>query len=231
VSLEKLWHGGRCRITAPEGYVVEERLVADLALQARPFVWLRPGLHQTAEDLWRRCESPPGGVVVIDTAASGASTLGEADLVLIAPAAPEHALAAAPPFRGNAFVVGLEVAAAAAGGLGSDVPAAVVADLVSLTEGRAGVIDALLRVAGAGGLANLAAVLAGATSMDVLAAACTSALLVRTSPTRLSALILAARLGYAHPKLPALAPALDDVGAQSSAEDASVLRSRRNRCP
>lgn len=215
VSLEKLWHGGRCRITAPEGYVVEERLVVDLALQARRFVWLRPGLHQTAEDLWRRCESPPGGsVIVIDTAASGASTLGEADLVLIAPAAPEHALAAAPPFRGSAFAVGLEVAATAAGGLGSDVPPAVVADLVSLTEGRAGVIDALLRVAGGRGLANLAEVLAGATSMDVLAAACTSALLVRTSPTRLSALILAARLGYAHPKLPALAPAMDDVGAQ-----------------
>jgi DNA-binding SARP family transcriptional activator len=215
VSLEELWHRGRSRITAPEGYLVEERLVVDLARQARPFVWLRPGLHQTADDLWRRCEGAFGApVLVIDAAASGASTLGEADLVLLATAAPEHELLAAPRVRRHGLAVGVEVAATAAGGLGPDVPAAVVADLVSLTEGRAGVIDALLRVAGAGGLGNLSAVLAGATSIDVLAAACTCALLVGTSPTRLSALILAARLGYAHPTLPAIASALDGVGAQ-----------------
>jgi DNA-binding SARP family transcriptional activator len=215
VSLDELWHGGRCRITASEGYLVEERLVVDLARQARPFVWLRPGLHQTAKDLRRRCGGAFGApVLVIDAAASGASTLGEADLVLLASAAAEQELLAAPRVRRDALAVGVEVAATAAGGLGPDVPPAVVADLVSLTEGRAGVIDALLRVAGAGGLGNLSAVLAGATSIDVLAAACTCALLVGTSPTRLSALILAARLGYAHPRLPALAPALDDVRAE-----------------
>jgi DNA-binding SARP family transcriptional activator len=215
VNLEELWHRGRCRISAPDGFLVEERLVVDLGRQAGPFVWLRPGHHQTAEDLRRRCESAPSArVLIIDVAASGASIPGEVDLVLLAPAAPEYEPLTALPVRDAALAVGVDIATTAACGLGSDVPAAVVAHLVSLTEGRAGVIDALLRVVGAGRLINFAAVLAGASSIDVLAASCTSALLVGTSPTCLSALILAARLGYAHPSLPALAPALDDVRAQ-----------------
>ncbi|MEV6811583.1 bacterial transcriptional activator domain-containing protein [Micromonospora sp. NPDC051296] len=206
-------------IRTSEGYLIESRLAADLESRGQRVIWLRPGEHDLRPASLARmlasidhpASSAPldKSIVVIQLAVG---TMPE--LVSGLPAGREIVLASI--LDGTGPDKGLlrlptdrRAVGAAAEQLGSSLPPQVLDRLVDVTGGRAALIDSVLRVSR--GPSARTAMLAIEQAHDVhsLIAATTAGLLENAGPARLDALVLAARLGYAHDRLSALRPALD----------------------
>ncbi|MFC7106422.1 BTAD domain-containing putative transcriptional regulator [Nonomuraea rubra] len=147
--------------------------------------------------------SEPAGTVVIQRPCADAAGLGgpspslAASEVVLSPCAGDRGLG-----------VGAETAAAAAGHLDCPLDGDVIERLVAVTGGRPGVIDSVLRAACLRGGGGLGECVMRASGLAELVASVTVSLLRDADPSRLQALALAARLGYAHEDLSALRPAL-----------------------
>ncbi|GII03980.1 AfsR/SARP family transcriptional regulator [Planobispora takensis] len=276
VVLEGPACGARHDIVAPEGYLVEARLAADLLDRDPRLRWIRPEPHEIepagltrlvaasppspggsapdpapagdAPDAAETGEAPDGAWSggVPDTArAGGAAGAAWADAVrggavrgdavrdaprtgtaVIQPAVGWALDRSARPVVGEELVlvsrlggsgtgaadlaVGIPAAMEAAGQLGCSVPGESVARLVEVTGGRAAVVDSVLRaLRGRDGDALETCVWRAADLDGLIAGICTR-LLHGADAVRLHAVVLAARLGYAHGGLPALRPALRD---------------------
>ncbi|MFI7698541.1 BTAD domain-containing putative transcriptional regulator [Nonomuraea sp. NPDC049480] len=204
-ACQGLLEGSRHRLLAPEGYLLDGRLAADLQRSGRELGWVRPEPH----------ELQPPGLLELVAAGSPAAT------VVIQPAAgldldgPAPTLAAtevvlSPGSGDGGLGVDAATALAAAGHLDCPLGGESVARLVAVTGGRAAVVDSVLRAACLDGGDRLGERIARSACLADLVATVTLWALRDADRARLEALALAARLGYAHDRLPALRPALRD---------------------
>ncbi|MGW3345776.1 AfsR/SARP family transcriptional regulator [Nonomuraea rubra] len=203
--LDGLGDSARLHLLVPDGYLVEGRLAADLLRAGRGLGWLRPEPYELGPADLRRlaAASEPAGTVVIQRPCADAAGLGgpspslAASEVVLSPCAGDRGLG-----------VGAETAAAAAGHLDCPLDGDVIVRLVAVTGGRPAVIDSVLRAACLRGGGGLDECVRRASGLAELVASVTVSLLRDADPSRLQALALAARLGYAHEDLSALRPAL-----------------------
>ncbi|GIH97137.1 BTAD domain-containing putative transcriptional regulator [Planobispora siamensis] len=257
VALEGPACGARHDIVAPEGYLVEARLAADLLGRDPRLRWIRPEPHEIEPAGLTRlvAASPPspGGPVPDPAPAGDAPDAAEAGAALgaartggvpgseradavrdaprtgtavIQPAVGWALDRSARPVVGEELVllsrlggagtgaadlaVGVTAAMEAAGQLGCPLPGESVARLVEVTGGRAAVVDSVLRALRDRDGGALETCLWRAADLNGLIAGICTRLLHGADAVRLHAVVLAARLGYAHGGLPALRPALRD---------------------
>ncbi|WP_367318774.1 BTAD domain-containing putative transcriptional regulator [Streptomyces sp. HUAS ZL42] len=191
-------------VAMPAGCLVEARLAADLERAGRKVAWLRPARYEV--DAMLQEQARPEDTVVVQPAAGSALPL-PAEV----PTASSLVLVCGGP---EGLRVGVSDTVSAAEQLGSPFPPATLARLVAAADGRAMVIDSVLRASCERGWRELAAAVHEGQDICGLLADASLRVLATAGQDRIDALVLAAHLGYAHPRLRALAPALQDPATE-----------------